>query len=105
MHGIVYARGPRAIFSVALLFVCISFFGFPPYPTQAADAPVPLLEKGKPVDWWFVYKFNAQTFPRCSSQDNAPVRACPFGGKPAKYNNSQQFVFASSEDSSLRKGG
>jgi hypothetical protein len=34
----------------------------PAFLANAADAPVPLLEKDKPVDWWFVYKFNAQTF-------------------------------------------
>ena len=25
----------------------------------AADAPAPLLKKGQPVDWWFVFKLNS----------------------------------------------
>jgi len=28
-----------------------------------ADALTPLLKKGRPVDWWFVFKFNASSFP------------------------------------------
>lgn len=66
----------------------------PAFLANAADAPVPLLEKDKPVDWWFVYKFNAQTFPTCDKGEDAD-RECPFGGNPAAYRNSQQFVFAS----------
>src|SRR5437667_12687440 len=70
---------------------------------SAADSPAPLLEKGKPVDWWFVYKFNAQTFPLCGPEEDSSDRTCPFGGKPAPYKNRQQFVFASSEKASLTK--
>jgi hypothetical protein len=71
---------------------------------RAADAPAPLLEKAKPVTWWFVYKFNAQTFPVCGpDKATDPDRVCPFGGEPAAYRNSQQFVFASSEKASLTK--
>ena len=69
----------------------------PAFLVNAADAPVPLLEKDKPVDWWFVYKFNAQTFPTCDKDEDAD-RECPFGGNPAAYRNSQQFVFASSDN-------
>jgi hypothetical protein len=69
---------------------------------RAADAPVPLLAKDKPVDWWFVYKFNAKNFPACTSKDeDDDDRTCPFGGKPQSYNNSQHFVFASSEKGSF----
>jgi hypothetical protein len=68
---------------------------------MAADAPAPLLEQGKPVEWWFVYKFNAQTFPSCGPDEDTAVRVCPYGGKPASYRNSQQFVLASSEKASL----
>jgi hypothetical protein len=67
---------------------------------RAADAPVPLLKEGKPVDWWFVYKFNAKNFPACTSkeeEEDDDDRSCRFGGKPASYKNSQHFVFASSE--------
>ena len=74
----------------------------PAFLANAADAPVPLLEKDKPVDWWFVYKFNAQTFPTCDKDEDAD-RECPFGGNPAAYRNSQQFVFASSANASLTK--
>jgi hypothetical protein len=74
----------------------------PAFLANAADAPVPLLEKDKPVDWWFVYKFNAQTFPTCDKGEDAD-RECPFGGNPAAYRNSQQFVFASSANASLTK--
>jgi hypothetical protein len=27
------------------------------------SAPTPLTQGGKPVDWWFVFKFNAKSFP------------------------------------------
>src|SRR5438034_10283700 len=48
------------------------------------DAPVPLLEKGNHVDWWFVYKFNSSSFPGCGappqSHPDASKRVCLFGG-------------------------
>lgn len=75
-------------------------------PVRADDAPVPLLGPGKPVDWWFVYKFNAKRFPACSaveSEEDAE-RECPFGGKPGAYGNSQRFAVASSETASLEDG-
>jgi len=66
------------------------------------EAPAPLLEKGHPVDWWFVFKFNTQSFPSCG--DNAE-RKCPFGGKVQNYKAfGQQFVYASSENPSLQQG-
>jgi hypothetical protein len=72
---------------------------------RAADAPAPLLAKDKPVDWWFVYKFNSATFPACGVElkDDTAERDCPFGGEPMGYGNSQQFVFASSERASFQK--
>jgi Deoxyribonuclease II len=69
----------------------------------AADAPVPLLKKGEPVDWWFVYKFNSKNFPACGAElkdDNAD-RDCPFGGVPGPYGNSQQFVVANKNHPAL----
>src|ERR1700730_16995313 len=67
-----------------------------------AAGPVPLLEKGHPVDWWFVFKFNSAKFPECGADIS---RQCPFGGEPRDYSSfGQQFVFASSESPSLRKG-
>jgi hypothetical protein len=69
----------------------------------AASAPSPLLANGHPVDWWFVFKFNSQSFPGCGG---AAQRACLFGGTVQQYNHfGQQFVFASSEDGALQQGG
>jgi hypothetical protein len=70
---------------------------------EQSSAPLPLLEKGHPVDWWFVFKFNASTLPGC---DGETTRSCPFGGKVQTYKQgySQQYVYASSENPSLQKG-
>lgn len=73
-------------------------------PARAADAPAPLLAKDRPVDWWFVFKFNSSKFPRCG-EDAGPQRTCPFGGKVQAYPSfSQQFVFASSRNGKLTRG-
>src|SRR5258705_86601 len=40
--------------------------------------PSPLLSDGQPVNWWFVFKFNAKSFPGCPGSEH---RTCPFGGK------------------------
>src|SRR2546430_5836143 len=56
-------------------------------------APTPLLAEGRPVDWWFVFKFNTKSFPGCGQADD---RACPFGGTVQSYAFGQQFVYASS---------
>jgi hypothetical protein len=70
--------------------------------SAVASPPTPLLEKGKAVDWWFVFKFNSGTFPACGA--NA-VRACIFGGTPRNYHfYGQQFVYASSQNPSLQSG-
>jgi hypothetical protein len=64
----------------------------------------PLLATGKPVDWWFVFKFNSSAFPACGENTE---RSCIFGGKvQTRYetNFSQQYVFASSADGDLKKG-
>jgi hypothetical protein len=65
--------------------------------------PDPLLEKGHPVNWWFVFKFNAATFPGCGGTAKPD---CIFGGKAQDYQGkySQQFVYASSESPALQKG-
>ena len=68
----------------------------------AQDIPMPLLGPGQPVDWWFVFKFNAESFPGCGGAQ----RTCPFGGTVQHYRSfSQQFVFASSANPSLQQGG
>jgi hypothetical protein len=73
------------------------------------DAPLPLLDKSNHVNWWFVYKFNASSFPGCGappdSHPNASKRVCLFGGTVKPFPTfGQQFVFASSEDGLLKKG-
>lgn len=66
------------------------------------DGPMPLLAKGHPVDWWFVFKFNSSVFPGCGG---TAVRACLFGGDVQNYKAfSQQFVYASSEAQALQQG-
>jgi hypothetical protein len=68
----------------------------------AADAPAPLLKNGHPVDWLFVFKFNAKAFPGCGE---GVTRVCTFGGKVQDYKAfGQQFAFASSEKPKLQFG-
>jgi Deoxyribonuclease II/Bacterial SH3 domain len=65
--------------------------------------PMPLLAAGHPVDWWFVFKFNAASFPGC---DRGAERTCVFGGQVQSSwrSFSQQFAVASSEAKNLRAG-
>jgi hypothetical protein len=60
---------------------------------------MPLLAKGHPVDWWFVFKLDAKAFPNCGGGDVT----CPFGGSKQSYSAGQQFVYASSEAPALAK--
>lgn len=71
---------------------------------RAADAPQPLIAPDKPVDWWFVFKFNSsKPFTGCGA--NSGARKCPSGGEPmTKENFGQQFVFASSDNKVLNQG-
>lgn len=90
---------------LALLFILV-FGGGWDYRSSPADAqsvaPTPLLAKGRPVDWWFVFKLNARAFPGCGAGEQ---RTCPFGGTIRPYKSfGQQFAYASSENSSLQKG-
>lgn len=77
----------------------------PPAPslTPSANGPLPLLARGHPADWWFVFKFNAVKFPGCGTNQPRP-QTCPFGGTPQSYSDGQQFVFASSENAQLTQG-
>lgn len=74
--------------------------------SRAADqatVPTPLLKSGQAVDWWFVFKFNAGSFPGCAG---GAQRACTFGGTVQKYDNfSQQMIYASSAAPALQAGG
>lgn len=68
-----------------------------------ASQPMPLLAAGHPVDWWFVFKFNAASFPGCARGE---ARTCLFGGQVQSSWRSfgQQFAMASSETKSLQSG-
>lgn len=81
----------------------LSLFSLPPANVgYAADAPAPLLEKEKPVDWWFIFKFNSAAFPQCG---DGVTRACSFGGDAQPYKLwSQQFAFASKSANALKDG-
>jgi len=72
-------------------------------PALAAMAaqPEPLLSKGKPVSWWFVFKLNNAVFPGCTGDAK---RSCPFGGQVQTYKVGQQFVYASSAKETLQVG-
>jgi hypothetical protein len=79
------------------MFACIAMLA-----AQPEDAPSPLLKANAPVDWWFVFKFNAASFPGCGGDQ----RACPFGGTVQPYKQfSQQFLYASSAAHALQQGG
>jgi hypothetical protein len=81
---------------------------------HAADpAPVPLLAKGQPADWWFVFKFNSsKSFAGCGPREEAKRkkedsedRQCIFGGKvQTKSGFGQQFAFASKKEPKLVDG-
>jgi hypothetical protein len=89
--------------------ICFWLIALPAYPEGDAkasnSAPAPLLKAAHPVDWWFVFKFNASFLPGCAT---GASRACPFGGTvqtTPKYKTfSQQFVYASSEHDVLQLG-
>src|SRR5437764_706268 len=92
-----YVRSTLLLLSVAVFAACGG---------AEAAGPTPLLEQGKPVDWWFVFKFNSGVFAGC----RAPAqRACLFGGKPQDYPKAegfgQQYVFSSSANPTLQEGG
>jgi len=75
--------------------------GGQPQTAALGPGPAPLLQRDRPVTWWFVFKLNSKVFPGCGGGSVA----CPFGGEPQKYKNSgQQFVYASSENATLQQG-
>ncbi len=71
--------------------------------SPACTVPYPMIQKGHPVDWWFVFKLNSSVFPGCGSGVD---RACPFGGdvQPYKSGWGQQYVSANSEEPTLKQG-
>jgi len=96
----------RLGFSLAILFALLTFSsGYrlrAEHSTTAQASPAPLLSRGHPVDWWFVFKLNSKVFPECGGA----ARQCQFGGTVQNYRQGfgQQFVFASSEAASLQQG-
>jgi hypothetical protein len=68
---------------------------------ESAAALAPLVAKGKPVDWWFAFKFDGEGFPGCPEEAGA---GCPFGGSMQTYKTpeGEQFVFASTAASALQ---
>jgi hypothetical protein len=70
-------------------------------PIPSSPAPVPLTSSNHPVNWWFVFKFNAKAFPLCGATQ---PESCPFGGAPSTRDVGQQFVAATDGDGNLTKG-
>ena len=66
----------------------------------ACAAPFPLVSKGHPVNWWFVFKLNVAQFPGCGGG----TVSCPFGGDPQDYKPGLQYAFASSGAPQLQPG-
>lgn len=97
----------KIVFQLVIALLCLTDFSEHPFTieyTWAMDeTPSPLLERGHPVDWWFVFKFNSKSFPGCGGEDNQQ-RQCLFGGDAQNYTFSQQFVYASNETPGLQKG-
>lgn len=67
------------------------------------SAPTPMIKKNQPADWIFIFKFNAESFPK---GDRGSSKTGIFGGTFKSYDGkySQQYVFASSENPKLKKG-
>lgn len=97
-----------AILRAATLLVCaVICAGIPDHigTAWAADgAPQPLLAKGNPVDWWFVFKFNAsKSFEGCGR--GSGKRSCMFGGEvQTRQAFGQQFAVASTASPALAQG-
>lgn len=91
-------------YKLSFLLVIVLFIwsseGLPSVVAKDAGPPVPLISDIKPVDWWFVFKFNSKSFEGCGE------RSCIFGGNVEDYGErySQQYVYASSDGLTLQKG-
>jgi hypothetical protein len=72
-------------------------------PAAMATALSPLLANGKPVEWWFAFKFNGAIFPANQTQEPTPTL---FGGQPVKYPDafSLSYAYASSANPALQMG-
>lgn len=89
-------------FALFALFASFVTCGIPAQANDHASPPAPKVSQNDSVDWLFVFKFNAASFPS-SKNDNRP---CSFGGGEAKpYPSfSQKYAFASSESPTLAAG-
>ena len=91
----------KAWYWITLLIACLAWpdIGLAQGPPQA---PAPLSEDGRPVDWLFVFKLNAGVFPSAETPDQ---RDCIFGGTPKPYPKfSQQYALGTSEVPQLHQG-
>jgi hypothetical protein len=110
MKGYEFAARCRNWMRAALAIGCLSAaIGWLPdqvgHALSAEEAPPqPLLAKGQPVDWWFVFKFNSsKTFAGCGPDTGK--RTCIFGGEvQAEEAFGQQFAYASSNAGTLEQG-
>lgn len=86
------------------VLIAVAFSPHVSWTQEPSSSVQPLLSAGKPVPWWFAFKFNAETFPRAA--DTRPT--CIFGGKAGGSRHytkiGQDHVVASSDDSRLQKG-
>lgn len=91
---------------LVFVWMCgLDFAGVAAQDNPNPNPPVPLLRSEHPVDWWFAFKFNAETFPR----GTASKPTCLFGGEAGGSRGyfskiGQSFVYASSENSVLQRG-
>ena len=94
----------RAMTCIPVILCCLFFAASAQSRSQAQTIPSPLWQADQPVDWWFAFKFNAETFPRPA--DSIP--SCKFGGTPGgvrKYKKiGQSYVAASSAHPALADG-
>lgn len=97
-------RAAARLFAALACAAALSGHGATPQAPTAPGAPTPLLAKGKAVDWWFAFKLNTKHFPGCGG-GAGEQRSCPFGGTVKDYAFGQQFVYASSDNATLQKGG
>lgn len=94
----------RLLISIAIfLAISCGIAAYQPVALAQSPTPTPLLTRDKPVDWWFVFKFNAKAFPGCATP-TLNTNSCLFGGEAQSYPSSQQYVMASSADPTLTKG-
>jgi hypothetical protein len=90
----------RFLFKLAIALVASNFL--PPAQTSAQPVlagPAPLLDANHPVQWLFVYKFNASTF----DTHDQPTQ-CIFGGTPAGKPAGQAYAVSSSSSPKLVGG-